>query len=51
MTDYTDTIEKFLRGQMSTQEENVFKAGLETNADMRLQAGSIAALINFLGVF
>lgn len=47
MTDYTDTIEKFLRGQMSAQEENDFKAGLETNTDMRLQADSIAALINF----
>ena len=47
MTDYTDIIEKFLRGQMSQHEENDFKAGLESNKDMRFQACSIAALIKY----
>ena len=35
MEEYIESIEKFLRGQMSQEEENVFKKSLITDAHMR----------------
>lgn len=35
MTEYIDQIEKFLRGQMSQEEESVFKATLATDEHLR----------------
>ena len=34
MTEYIDQIEKFLRGQMSQEEEGVFKSTLATDAHL-----------------
>ncbi len=47
MTDYTDIIEKFLRGQMSRHEENDFKDQLKSNELMHLQAIIISQLIKY----
>ena len=47
MTDYTDIIEKFLRGQMSRHEENDFKDQLKSNELMHLQAFIISQLIKY----
>ena len=38
MEDYIDQIEKFLRGQMSKEEEGLFKALLKTDAQYLSQA-------------
>ena len=35
MEEYIESIEKFLRGQMSYEEETAFKKSLITNAHMR----------------
>lgn len=35
MEEYIESIEKFLRGQMSQEEENVFKKSLMSDAYMR----------------
>lgn len=45
MIDYSDKIEKFLRGQMSQHEENDFKNELRTNAEKRSQVCSLVLLI------
>lgn len=49
MTDYTDIIEKYLRGQMSQQEETYFKGQLKSNKLMHLQAIIISQLIKYKG--
>lgn len=38
MTDYTDIIERYLRRQMSQQEEMDFKVKLKWNSSLRFQA-------------
>lgn len=38
MMEYIDQIEKFLKGQMSQQEEGMFKKSLTTDANLRLYA-------------
>ena len=38
MEDYVEQIEKFLKGQMSLEEEGVFKKSLTTDAYLRLYA-------------
>ena len=38
MEDYIDRIEKFLRGQMSQEEEDLFKKSLKTNVQLRILA-------------
>ena len=38
MKEYIDQIEKFLRGQMSLEEEDVFKKSLTTDVHLRLYA-------------
>ena len=38
MDNYIDQIEKFLRGQMSQEEEGVFKTMLTTNVSLRSYA-------------
>ena len=38
MENYIDYIEKFLRGQMSQDEERAFKSSLTTDANLRLYA-------------
>lgn len=35
MEDFVDQIEKFLRGQMSQEEEVIFKTSLETDVRLR----------------
>jgi hypothetical protein len=45
MTDYTEIIEKYLRGQMSRQEEKDFKVKLKWNSSMRFQAFCITTII------
>jgi len=47
MTDHTDIIEKYLRGQMSQQEETYFKGQLKSNKLMHLQAIIISQLIKY----
>ncbi len=45
MKDYTSKIEKFLRGQMSHEEEARFEEKVRSNALMHFQASFIAILI------
>ena len=45
MKDYTDKIEKYLRGQMSHEEEMDFKNKVKTNALIRLQASVVTMLL------
>lgn len=45
MEDYTDYIEKFLRGQMNQQEEVTFKASLVTDVRLRSLAFILAYLL------
>ena len=45
MKDYTGKIEKFLRGQMSHEEESDFKNKIRTHASIRFQAKLIALML------
>ena len=45
MADYTDVIEKFLRGQMSQSEILEFHNKLKANNSIRLQAYAIVVII------
>ena len=45
MKDYTNKIEKYLRGQMSHEEEAKFEEMIRSNALIRFQAGFMAILI------
>lgn len=45
MIDYTDRIEKYLRGRMAYKEETNFKNDLKTNTALRAQAHVISVLI------
>ena len=45
MKDYTNKIEKYLRGQMSHEEEARFEETVKSNALVRFQAGFMAMLI------
>ena len=45
MKDYTNKIEKYLRGQMSHEEEMDFKNRVKSNALMRLQASVVTMII------
>ena len=45
MKDYTNKIEKYLRGQMSHEEEARFEEKVKSNALVRFQAGFMAMLI------
>ena len=45
MEEYIESIEKFLRGQMSQEEDNVFKKSLNTDAHMRTCAFIMAFII------
>ena len=45
MKDYTNKIEKFLRGQMNHEEESVFKRHIKKNVFMRLQARLLTMVI------
>lgn len=47
MTDHTDIIEKFLRGQMTQQEEIDFRELLRSNIEMCKEAYVIASLFKF----
>ena len=48
MKDYTDKIEKYLRGQMGHEEEAKFEKNVRSNALMRFQASVMAMLIRRL---
>lgn len=45
MEEYTDYIEKFLRGQMNQQEEVTFKELLSTNKNLRSFAFIVAYML------
>ena len=45
MEEYIESIEKFLRGQMSQEEENVFKKSLITDAHMQTCALIVAYML------
>lgn len=45
MEEYIDQIEKFLRGQMSKEEEDVFKTSTTTDAQQRLFAFIVASIL------
>lgn len=45
MKDYTNKIEKYLRGQMSHEEEMDFKNKVKSNALIRLQASIMTMLL------
>ena len=45
MKDYTNKIEKYLRGQMSHEEEMDFKNKVRSNALIRLQASIMTMLL------
>ena len=45
MKEYIDQIEKFLRGQMSQEEEAIFKASLTTNGHLRSFAFIVTNLL------
>ena len=45
MIDYTDDIERFLRGHMNIQEEKNFLEELKTTQTMRLQALIMSSII------
>ena len=48
MEKYTEQIEKFLRGQMSQQEEKAFKEELSTNEQLRSFAIAMALILKVL---
>lgn len=43
--DFDERIEKFLRGEMTQEEESVFKSDLKTNKELRMRAEAISALV------
>lgn len=43
--DFDERIEKFLRGEMTQEEEKVFKSDLKTNEELRMRAEAISALV------
>ena len=45
MEEYINQIEKFLRGQMSLEEESLFKTSLKTDAHLRLYAFIMAYML------
>lgn len=45
MKDYTNKIEKYLRGQMNHEEEERFEETVQSNALIRFQASFMAMLI------
>ena len=45
MTEYIELIEKFLRGQMSQEEEGALEASLTTDAHLRLYAFIVAYIL------
>lgn len=45
MKDYTNKIEKYLRGQMSHEEEMNFKNKVKSNTLLRLQASFVTMLV------
>ncbi len=45
MIDYTNRIEKYLRGRMAYKEETNFKNDLKTNTGLRAQAHTISVLV------
>ena len=45
MEEYIDQIEKFLRGQMSQEEEGVFKTSLATNDHLRSLAYIVTSIL------
>ena len=45
MEEYIDQIEKFLRGQMSKEEERVFKALLTTDTNFRICAFIVECIL------
>ena len=45
MDDYIDQVEKFLRGQMSHKEENIFKTSLMTDAHLQSYAFIVAYML------
>ena len=45
MEEYTEQIEKFLRGQMSQQEEKSFKEEFSTNGQLRSFAIAMALIV------
>ena len=45
MKNYIDQIEKYLRGQMSLEEEGAFKTSLKTDANLRSYAFIIAYML------
>lgn len=50
MTDYTNKIEKYLRGQMSHEEEAKFEEMIRSNALIRFQVDTITKLIKSFSV-
>lgn len=45
MEDYIDQIEKFLRGQMSKEEERLFKTSLTTDTSFRICAFIVVCIL------
>lgn len=43
--EFDERIEKFLRGEMTQEEEKVFKSDLKTNEELRMRAEAISALV------
>ena len=50
MKDYTNKIEKYLRGQMSHEEEARFEKKVRSNARIRFQVDTITKLIKSFSV-
>ena len=48
MEKYTEQIEKFLRGQMSQQEEKSFKEELSTNGKLRSFTLAIILILKYI---
>ncbi len=48
MEEYIDQIEKYLRGQMSHQEENNFKEVVKSNKQLRSLALIVALMVKFI---
>lgn len=44
--EFDERIEKFLRGEMTQEEEKVFKSDLKTNEELRMRAEAISALVH-----
>ena len=45
MTEYIDQIERFLKGNMSKEEERLFKTKLATNTHLRFYAFIVAYIL------